>query len=101
MALMFCVPALGGGALHPEVQGRRRHEQLRRLRGGAAPNFVDRKVRQGVLRVLSKPECPSVTAAAVVVVVDVDMGGNCYPTKTKNLPKYEEDELIKKQKAAD
>ena len=36
------------------MQGRRRHEQLRRLRGGTTSNLVDRKVRQGVFRVLER-----------------------------------------------
>ena len=42
------------GPLHPQVQGGWRHEQLRRLRGGATPNLVVREMRQGVRRLLDK-----------------------------------------------
>ena len=54
---------LGGGPLHPQVQGCRRHEQFRRLRRGAASNLVHGKVRKGVLGVLD-----------VVVIDDEDEG---------------------------
>ena len=52
-----CVCA-GGRAVHSQVQGSRRPEQLRRLRRGAAANLVDREVCQRVRRLLA--------AAAVV-----------------------------------
>ena len=44
------------GPVHPEVQGRRRHEQLRRLRGGAAAHLKLGKVRKGVRRLLKEEE---------------------------------------------
>ncbi|XP_064355430.1 cAMP-dependent protein kinase catalytic subunit alpha-like isoform X2 [Dromaius novaehollandiae] len=46
------LPAQGGGPLRAQVQGPRRHQQLRRVRGGGDPRLPHRQVRQGVRRLL-------------------------------------------------
>jgi len=52
--ILFSSSCSGWGSLHSQVQGRRRHQQLRRLRGGAAQDFVDGEVRERVCRILKK-----------------------------------------------
>lgn len=50
----WCIPPVGAGGspVHTKVQRPRGHQQLRRLRGGGNPRFLNRKVCKGVCRVL-------------------------------------------------